>query len=150
MRMSLTLSVIVCIASAPAYAAGVNVVALGASNSNGKGVAFGEAFPARIEAMLRAKGVDASVTVDAVNGRDTATILSSIDNVPDGTTLVLLEPDQGNDRAHGLSMEENSSNRRAIITSLAHRGIKTILLNTPSLPPSDFQYDGVHFSAARS
>lgn len=147
MRLSVALFATLCISTAPAYAAPVNIVALGASNSNGKGVAIGEAFPARIEAMLRARGVDASVTVDAVDGRDTATILSSIDSIPDGTALVLLEPNRSNDRNHGLSTEANDANLRRITASLARRGIRTILLNTPRLPPDDFQSGGVHLTA---
>ena len=103
MRVLCVLSVLLSIVAFPASAAAFDIVALGASNSNGKGVGPGEAFPARIEAMLRSKGMDARVSVSAVNGQDTVAILSSVDSsVPDGTALVLLEP-TGATTAHTAS-----------------------------------------------
>ena len=44
-----------------ANAAHIDIVALGASNTAGKGVGSNNAFPALLEAMLRAKGYDVTV-----------------------------------------------------------------------------------------
>jgi acyl-CoA thioesterase-1 len=47
------------------------VVALGASNTEGKGVGSSEAFPAQLQAMLRAKGAAMVVTNAGVSGDTT-------------------------------------------------------------------------------
>jgi acyl-CoA thioesterase-1 len=51
------------IAATSAHAA--TVVALGASNTYGKGVARNQAFPAQLEAILRAKGLNVHVITPA-------------------------------------------------------------------------------------
>ena len=53
------LAAIFIFASAPAGAA--TIVALGASNTYGKGVARNQAYPAQLEAILRAKGANVRV-----------------------------------------------------------------------------------------
>jgi lysophospholipase L1-like esterase len=42
------------LASGPASAGAITIVALGASNTYGKGVARSQSYPAQLEAMLRA------------------------------------------------------------------------------------------------
>jgi acyl-CoA thioesterase I len=70
----------------PSAASTVNIVALGASNTAGKGVGSDQAFPAQLEAMLRAKGYDAHVTNAGVNGDTTSGMLGRLNtSVPDGT-----------------------------------------------------------------
>jgi acyl-CoA thioesterase-1 len=131
----------------PAIASSINIVAFGASNTNGKGVSSNEAFPAQIESMLRAKGVDAHVSVSAINGRDSAELLSAVDSeIPDGTTLVLIEPVRKNDEKHGLSMSENASNLEAIKARLAQRKIKSVVVEMRPLPDDGLQGDGQHLS----
>ena len=49
-------------AAAPASAA--TVVALGASNTYGKGVARNQAFPAQLEVILRARGINCRKSAD--------------------------------------------------------------------------------------
>ena len=44
------------------------IVALGASNTYGKGVARNQAYPAQLEAILRAKGSDVRVVNAGING----------------------------------------------------------------------------------
>src|ERR1700754_3174558 len=73
-----------------ARAAGI--VFLGASNTNGKGVGSDQAFPMQLQSMLRAKGIEAQVTVQAVNGQTSAQLLGSVDAIPAETRLVLIEP----------------------------------------------------------
>ena len=64
----------------------VRIVALGASNTAGWGVAAAESYPARLEALLAAKGVRASVSNAGVPGEirrrlsDRGTKLMIIDN----------------------------------------------------------------------
>src|ERR1700730_10492515 len=83
-----------------AEAASINIVALGASGTAGRGqgrhsggVSPEEAFPAQLESMLRARGYDAHVTNAGVAGYTTDGMLARLDSsVPDGTRLVILQP----------------------------------------------------------
>jgi acyl-CoA thioesterase-1 len=86
-------------ASAPAGAA--TIVALGASNTYGKGVARNQAYPAQLEAILRAKGANVRVVNAGINGDTTEGMLQRLDRVvPNGTSAVILQPG-GNDRRKG-------------------------------------------------
>jgi acyl-CoA thioesterase I len=61
-------------------AAQAQVVALGASNTAGKGVAPQESYPAQLEAMLRAKGYSGHVVNAGLNGDTTAGMLARLDS----------------------------------------------------------------------
>src|SRR5579871_2026863 len=72
-------------------AAEISIVALGASNTAGKGVSPDQAFPAQLEAMLRAKGYDARVTNAGVSGNTTSGMLGRLNSsVPDGTQIAIV------------------------------------------------------------
>src|SRR5262245_50579330 len=88
--------------TAPAGAADVNIVALGASNTFGKGLARSQAYPAHLEALLKARGIDAHVANAGINGDTTAGMLARLSAaVPAGTHIVILQPG-GNDRRKGV------------------------------------------------
>jgi acyl-CoA thioesterase I len=115
------------LAAGSADAASINIVALGASNTYGKGVARGQDYPAQLQAMLRAKGLDASVANAGINGDTTGGMLARLSSaVPAGTQIVILQPG-GNDRRKGQSGRE--SNIAAITSQLAARKIKVIMLD---------------------
>ena len=79
------------VAATPAGAA--TVVALGASNTYGKGVARSQAFPAQLETILRAKGLAVRVVNAGINGDATEGMLRRLDGaVPSGTSAVILQP----------------------------------------------------------
>ncbi len=90
------------------------VVAIGADNvfGSGKGRHSGgvrpdQAFPAQLQALLRAQGIDAHVINAGVAGDTTPDILARLDSaVPDGTRLVILDRSNGNDRKAGLRDEQ--------------------------------------------
>ena len=63
----------------PAGAAAATVVALGASNTFGKGVARNQSYPAQLEALLRARGFSARVINAGINGDTTAGMLARLD-----------------------------------------------------------------------
>src|ERR1700720_2223718 len=107
------------LALAPASADAATVVALGASNTYGKGVARNEAYPAQLEAMLRAKGIDAHVINAGINGDTTGRMLSRLGAVPAGTKIVILQPG-GNDARKGQG--HGAENVAAITSRLAARG----------------------------
>jgi acyl-CoA thioesterase-1 len=127
------------LAAAPAGAA--TIVALGASNTYGKGVARGQAYPAQLEAILRAKGANVRVVNAGINGDTTEGMLRRLDQaVPKGTSVVILQPG-GNDRRKG------SPDRTSEIQSqLSARGIPVIMIPNSSFRGLPHQPDGQHLT----
>jgi len=138
-----------------ASAAALNIVALGASNTAGMGkgnhpggVPRGQAFPAQLEALLRAKGIDAHVRNAGIAGDTTGGMLRRMDSaVPNGTRIVILQTG-GNDAREGVGGDA-AANTAQITSKLAARGIKVILLDRPSAyaPASTRDPDGEHYNA---
>jgi acyl-CoA thioesterase I len=125
--------------SAPAGAA--TIVALGASNTYGKGVARNQAYPAQLEAILRAKGTNVRVVNAGINGDTTEGMLQRLDRtVPNGTSAVILQPG-GNDRRKG------SPDRTSEIQSrLRARGIPVIMIPNGTFRGLPHQPDGQHLT----
>ncbi len=81
----------------------ITIVCLGASNTEGYGVSRDEAYPARLEALLKARGIEARVLNAGISGEPTSGMLARIDrDVPAGTSLVILQPGI-NDAFHGMA-----------------------------------------------
>jgi len=115
------------------------VVALGASNTYGKGVARSEAYPAQLEKILRAKGLSVRVINAGVNGEKTASMFSRLDRaVPKGTNVVILQPG-GNDRRKG-----GTDVTGEIRSRLAARGIKVVMIENSMLRGLPLQPDHQH------
>jgi len=131
-----------------AHAQSVRIVALGASNTKGKGVSLSEAYPAHLQGMLKAKGVNASVANAGINGDTTGGMLARLDSaVPPGTQLVILQPG-GNDRRRG-SEGSRAGNIAQIKSRLAARKIKVVVMENNllgAIPSSERQPDGTHFT----
>jgi len=69
----------------------IHIVALGDSGIRGHGVSAGEAYPAQLEAALKARGHQVSVTNQGIDGDTTAGVLARLDSaVPQGTDIVVL------------------------------------------------------------
>jgi acyl-CoA thioesterase I len=137
-------------AAATPAAAEVLIVALGASNTYGSGnshrggVPSSQAFPAKLQALLRARGLDARVRNAGVPGDTTAGMLARLNSaVPNGTAVVILQPG-GNDARHGKASAVSEIRRR-----LAARHIKVIMLERPGAiaPKGTRDPDGQHFNA---
>jgi acyl-CoA thioesterase-1 len=126
---------------AAASVSAATVVALGASNTYGKGVARNQAFPAQLEAILRAKGLNCRVINAGINGDTTEGMLRRMDRaVPNGTSAVILQPG-GNDARKG------SPDRTAEIQSrLGGRGIAVIMLPNNVFKGLPHQPDGQHLT----
>ena len=121
------------------------IVALGASNTVGKGVARNQAYPAQLEAILRARGHDARVINAGVNGETTGAMLRRLDQVvPKGTTVVILQPG-GNDRRKGTEADRAASIAE-IQSQLKGRGIRLIMLENNMLHGLPHQPDGQHLT----
>jgi acyl-CoA thioesterase-1 len=117
------------------------VVALGASNTYGKGVARNQAYPAQLEAILRTRGLNVRVINAGINGDTTQGMLGRLDHaVPNGTSAVILQPG-GNDGRKG------SPDRTAEIQSrLSARGIPVIMMPNNVLKGLPHQPDGQHLT----
>jgi acyl-CoA thioesterase-1 len=91
--------------------ANAQIVALGASSTAGYGVGAAAAFPAQLEAILRAKGRPMSVSAAGVSGDTTGGMLARLSGaVPAGTKIVILQI-AGNDAMKGMSPVAAAANR---------------------------------------
>jgi acyl-CoA thioesterase-1 len=117
------------------------VVALGASNTFGKGVSRSQAYPAQLEALLRGRGLKARVINAGINGDTTGGMLARLDRVvPKGTSVVILQPG-GNDRRKSAPDKTSEIESR-----LAAMGIRVVLLPNGMLRGLPHQPDGQHLT----
>lgn len=134
------LATMLCLALGPAYAA--TIVALGASNTYGKGVARNEAYPAQLEKILRARGLSVRVVNAGVNGETTGQMLARLDRVvPKGTSVVILQPG-GNNRRKAAKTDATEDIR----SRLNARGVKVVMLGNGMLRGLPHQPDGQHLT----
>ncbi len=121
----------------------IHIVALGASNTFGEGVARHESYPAQLELLLRAHGHDVCILNAGIYGNKTGQMLARLDaDVPPGTSLVILQP-SGNDRK---ASGERASNIAEIEQRLRVRGIKMLLLERDAYQDLPRQADGMHLT----
>jgi acyl-CoA thioesterase I len=107
-------------------AAAVTIVAMGTSNTYGYGVARGQTYPAQLQAMLKARGIDAVVINAGVNGDSSAGMLARLNSaVPNGTRLVIVETYSGNELRNHVA-GQTRENLAAIKSRLKARGIDSI------------------------
>lgn len=119
----------------------VTVVALGASNTAGKGVSPSEAYPAQLETMLRARGFDVNVVNAGVSGDTTGGMMARLENaVPKGTKVVILQPG-ANDLIKGAPNYTSELQSR-----LRLMGVKVVMLPTSMFRGKPHQPDGLHLT----
>jgi acyl-CoA thioesterase-1 len=133
------------------------IVALGASNTQGKGVSPAEAWPALLERMLQAKGRNVHVVNAGISGDTTGGMLARLDSsVPEGTTLVIVNFG-GNDFKRGrhgggmVTPEARHANMAEIIGRLHSRHIRTIVADgiiNSARAAGMVQVDGIHLTEA--
>ena len=140
---SAAVAVLLCVNSA-AGAAPLRIVAVGASNTSGWLIAEHLAYPAVLEKMLRAKGVDAQVTNAGVPFDTTSKMLARLDAaVPDGTDVVILQPG-GNDLRFLGSKEQRTANIKAMTQRLQTRSIAVIVYDEEIA--WRYVFDGIHLT----
>ena len=134
----------------------LRVLALGDSLFAGYGVKREESYPARLEAALRARGVNARIANAGVSGDTTAGglerlafTLSSQPQPPDLAIVSL----GGNDMLRGLPPEQTRANLDAVVGQLRRSGIKVVLMGMLS-PPNlgeDYRakFDAIYPALAR-
>lgn len=113
----------------------VNIVVLGDSLSAGLGLPVENAFPARLAAALKAKGIGATITNAGVSGDTASGGLARLDwSVPEGTDAVIVELG-ANDALRGLDPNVTKAALDAILRRLTARHI-TVLLAGMRAPPN--------------
>jgi acyl-CoA thioesterase-1 len=126
------------LACGPAAAAPFSLVVLGDSLSAGLGLPAAEAFPARLEAALKAGGRDVAVTNAGVSGDTASDGLARLDwSVPAGTGAVLVELG-ANDALRGVPPGVTRAALDGILARLAERRIPALLagmIAPPNLGP---------------
>jgi acyl-CoA thioesterase I len=120
----------------PAPAAeGLLIVAVGASNTYGMGVSRGDAYPAQLQALLRADGLDVTVRNEGISGENTDRMLTSLPStVPQGTHIVILQAGS-NDGAmmipntnRAMRSPNTEVNIEKIVATLRERHIQVLLI----------------------
>ena len=117
----------------------LKIVGFGDSLMAGYQLGPKDSFAAKLEAALKAKGLDVTVANAGVSGDTTAAGLSRIDwSVPEGTQLVVLELG-ANDMLRGLPPEQTRRNLDTMLKRLTDRGIAVVLagmMAAPNLGPA--------------
>ena len=128
----------------------VTIVALGASNTEGWGVVASEAYPRKLQALLNAGNINATVINAGVAGDTTGGMLARLERaVPVGTHVVILQPGT-NDERMGLGAER-AGNIEKIRSLVSARDTKLIIIENTmldALPRKELREDGVHFTPA--
>jgi len=153
MRMSCMMLLLWLASAAPCLAA--PVVALGASNTEGRGrgatpdgVPRSQAYPAQLERLLAARGCRVRVANAGVAGDTTAGMLRRLPGAIGKDTRVLILQAGGNDARRGEGAS-TSANVAAIEAYARGRGIAVVTLDQLGrLAPGERLADGQHFSAA--
>ncbi|MFM5929366.1 MAG: arylesterase [Novosphingobium sp.] len=113
------------------------VLAVGDSLFAGYGLSAGEAYPTRLEAALRAGGVNARVTNAGVSGDTSAAGLQRFAFVLDAQNpkpdLVIIEFG-GNDILRGLPPAETRKNIEAMVMEAKKRGIPVLMMGMLAPP----------------
>jgi acyl-CoA thioesterase I len=150
-RRALLLATAFIVASGPARAAALNIVAFGDSWTIGRYVDPGDSYPAQLEAALKAKGYDVTVQNAGVNGDRTDNGLARVDSaVPPGTKIALVEFGLNDARKEGrlppVDPAVTKSNLDAILRGFQARGVLVLLIGARGLDYSDVAaHDGAAY-----
>jgi len=116
------------------------VLALGDSLTAGYGLSEGDAFPARLEAALRARGHRVAIVNAGVSGDTTAGGLARLDWAlaarPDAAIVAL----GANDGLRGIDPGASEANLDAILARLAREGLPVLLAGMLAPPNLGREY----------
>jgi acyl-CoA thioesterase I len=114
-------------ASAAIAAKPIKMVVLGDSLSAGFGLSGPDAFPAKLQKALKAKGIDVDIVNAGVSGDTSSGGRDRLDwSVPDGTRAVIVELG-ANDALRGTDPAVTRAALSDIVTRLKARGIAVLL-----------------------
>jgi acyl-CoA thioesterase I len=140
----LAVCALMCI-SITSYAAPLRIVAIGASNTHGWYVGNQGAYPAQLQALLKAKGIDAQITNAGVPFDTTAMMLRRVDrDVPSGTDIVIVQPGSNDVRFFG-TMKQRAANIAEMTRRLRARAIEVIVYDE-SIPLRYYTIDFIHWT----
>lgn len=118
----------------------IRLVALGDSLTGGLGLPARQAFPARLQAALRARGHDVVIANQGVSGDTAAAGLARLGSaVPAGTHGVILELG-ANDALRGLDPAATERALDAALSRLRARGIPVLLAGMLAPPEAGLGY----------
>lgn len=107
----------------------VRIVAIGDSGIRGKGIPENQAYPAQLEAALRTRGHQVTVTNQGINGDTTTGVLARLDSaVPPGTNIVILKIGINDLVNRHVSPDAVVANKRTIVERLHAKGAEVYQL----------------------
>jgi acyl-CoA thioesterase-1 len=144
--------------SLAARAESIRIVALGASNTAGYGVGSGRAYPAQLQAMLRANGYDADMRNAGISGDTAAGMLGRLASaVPAGTQVVILDPGNNDIKActepwrpqRCATPAQHAATVASIGRRLRARGVRVLMANIEfrAIPIAHWQADRRHLTS---
>jgi len=134
----------------------VDIIAFGDSLFAGYGLENpADSYPSKLEAAMRARGINAAIVNAGVSGDTSAAGLSrlefTLDAQEEAPEFFILELG-GNDLLRGLSPEETRANFSAMLTILRDRDIPVLLMGmrAPTNYGPEFQaeFDGIYADLA--
>jgi acyl-CoA thioesterase-1 len=118
----------------PATAEPMRIVVFGDSLSAGLGLTAPQAFPARLEAALKAKGYDVRIENAGVSGDTASAGLARLEwSVREGTAAVILELG-ANDALRGVPPAVTKNALDAIVRRLKERNIEVLIAGMRAPP----------------
>ena len=127
-------------AQSASQAAPLKIVAFGDSLTAGYGLPAQDAFPAKLERVLRTKGVNAAIENAGVSGDTASGGLSRVDwSIPDDTDAVILELG-ANDMLRGIDPKLTREALDSILAKLKERNIVVLLCGMRAAPNLGSEY----------
>src|SRR5262249_2332630 len=128
-----------------AWCAPLTIVAVGASNTSGWGVPDGRAYPEQLQALLRAKGVNANVINGGRAFDTTAGMLGRVDAVVRAGTHIAILQHGGNGLRFFGTRAQRAANIAAMASRLRARNIQVIVFD-PVIPSEYYAWDRIHLT----
>jgi len=150
----LSLVALLALSAAPAAAETLRIVALGDSLTAGYGLPrAAEAFPARLEAALKARGHDVSIVNAGVSGDTSSGGLARLDwSVGADAQAVIVELG-ANDALRGVDPQKTRQALDTLLTRLGERGLPVLLAGMYAPPNMGEAYvaafDGIYPALAK-
>ncbi len=109
----------------------VRIVAFGDSNTYGMNMTRAQSYPAQLEAMLKAKGLNVRVDNQGIPGDTTAGGLARVDSAVPAGTRVAIVLFGINDARMGVPVATFASNLGQILAKLKARNVRIVLCFRP-------------------
>jgi acyl-CoA thioesterase-1 len=139
MRVLLPFLLLICFMGNRAMAEPIKLVVLGDSLTAGYGLNEEDAFPAKLETALKAKGIDVTVVNAGVSGDTAKQGLERLDWAVDEDADAVIVELGANDALRGIDPNETRASLEKIIVRLMSRNLPVMIagmLAPPNLGPS--------------